>query len=603
MRTERIYEDLGPLRKRSRLIWILIEIAFAALVFFYWKIQVLDYRKYWALSEANRTRDIIVPAPRGILRDRSRKFLLAGNRASFKASFIRENTKDFEGSLTNAGRLLQLDPAVIRERIEKYRGLPAFKPIVIKDELNQEEVALVEARRGDHPELIVETEPKRSYPFKDFAAHALGYLQELTPDELRTVYKGRRAGDMVGKSGVEAAYENRLVGQEGQLVEIVDSLGRKRQERDSVDPTQSQPLDLSLDFDLQTKAEELLKGKEGAVVVLSADTGEILAMASSPTYDPNKFINRFTPEEWVGLSASPEKPLLNRAVQGLYSPGSTFKIVMASGGLESGAITEATSFFCGGKTEIYGHEFSCMGAHGSLTLPDAIRFSCNIFFYNVGRRMGIDTIADYARRMGLGRKTGIDIPGEAAGLVPTPEWKKKTQKAVWFPGETISVAIGQGPLQVTPLQIAAVTALVANRGRAVIPHMLAAGEPAATAPAAAQEALSAANLERVVEGMWRSVNAGGSGQGAQIAGFDVCGKTGSTQTMSKEQSDRLAAQSKQRKTHSWFTGFAPRDHPRIVVSVLIEFGGLGGATAAPVARELFQLYKAKYAGSNPSPGN
>ena len=601
MRGERIYEDLGPLRKRSRLIWVLIEIAFAGLVFFYWKIQVLDYRKYWALSEANRTRDIAVPAPRGILTDRTGKIILADNRASFKASFIRENTKDFEGSVREAGRLLQLDPAVIRERIEKYKGLPAFKPIVVKDELSQEEVALVEARRGDRPELIVETEPKRFYPFSDFAAHALGYLQELTPDELRTVYKGRRNGDMVGKSGVEATYENRLVGREGQIVEIVDNIGRKRSEVEIAGPQQGPRLRLALDFDLQAKAQEMLKGKEGAVVALSPETGEILALASSPTYDPNKFINRFTPEEWIGLTASPEKPLLNRAVQGLYSPGSTFKMVMATGGLESGAITEATSFFCGGKIEIYGHEFTCMGSHGALTLPDAIRYSCNIFFYNVGRRMGIETIADYALRMGLGRKTGIDIPGEAAGLVPTPDWKKKTQKAVWFPGETISVAIGQGPLQVTPLQIAAVTAFIANRGKTVIPRVLA--EAPAAADPGAGPAISEANLEHVVEGMWRSVNGGGSGQGALVEGFDVCGKTGSTQTMSKEQADRFAAQSKQRKTHSWFTGFAPRNHPRIVVSVLIEFGGLGGATAAPVARELFQIYKAKYAGSSPSSGN
>jgi penicillin-binding protein 2 len=594
MRGERIYEDLGPLRRRSRLVWILIQAAFAALVFFYWRIQVLDYRKYWSLAEANRTRDIAVPAPRGVLTDRTGKILLAHNRASFKASFIRENTKDFEGSLAAAAGLLQLDPAVIRERIEKFRALPAFKPIVVKDELSLEEVALIEARRGERPELVVETEPKRLYPFGEFAAHALGYLQELTPDELRTVYKGRRAGDMVGKSGVEATYENDLVGQEGRLVEVVDSLGRKRAELKNDEPIQSLGLTLSLDFDLQTKAQHLLKGKEGAVVVLSPQSGEILALASSPTYDPNKFINRFTPEEWTGLIQSPEKPLLNRAVQGLYSPGSTFKIVMATGGLETGSITADSTFYCGGKIEIYGHEFSCMGQHGALSLADAIRYSCNIFFYNVGRRMGIEAIADAAGRMGLGRKTGIDIPGEAAGLVPTPEWKKKTQNAVWFPGETISVAIGQGPLQVTPLQVADMTALVANRGRAVVPRVLA-GETAPGAPAAAP--ISRDNLERVIEGMWRSVNGGGSGQGARVEGFDVCGKTGSTQTMSREQADRFAAQAKQRKTHSWFTGFAPRRDPRIVISVLIEYGGLGGATAAPVARELFELYKAKYAGS------
>jgi penicillin-binding protein 2 len=598
---DKIYEDLGALQKRARLIWTLIQIGFVLVIFFYWKIQVLDHRKYWAQAEANRTREIALPAPRGILTDRTGRILLADNRASFKASFIRENTKDFENSIREASRLLELDPAVIRERIEKYRGLPLFKPIVIKDDLDIKEVALIEARRSERPELIVETEPKRLYPFGDFAAHALGYLQELTPDELRTTFKGRRAGDMVGKSGVEATFENALVGKEGQIIEVVDSLGRKRSELDNIEPEPSAGLGLTLDFDLQSKAQELLKGKEGAVVVMSAKTGEVLALASSPTYDPNKFINRFTPQEWTGLVTSPDKPLLNRAIQGLYSPGSTFKIVMAAGGLESGAITEQTQFVCGGKIEIYGHEFSCMGVHGALVLPDALRFSCNIFFYNVGRRMGIESIADAAKHMGLGSRTGIDIPGEAAGLVPTPEWKKKTQKAVWFPGETISVAIGQGPLQVTPLQVADLTAFVANRGQAVRPHIRMGGEKGD--PPAAASGFSTATLNAVVEGMWRSVNAGGSGQGARVEGFDVCGKTGSTQTMSQERADRIAAQSKQKKTHSWFTGFAPRSDPQIVVTVLIEFGGLGGATAAPVARELFELYKAKYARPHPSSGN
>ncbi len=273
MRGDRIYEDLSTPLKRSRLVWTLIEIAFAGLIFFYWKIQVLDYRKYWAQAEANRTREIVLPAPRGILTDRTGKILLADNRASFKASFIRENTKDFEASIREAGRLLGLDPAVIRERIEKYRGLPAFKPIVVKDDLSLDDVALIEARRSERPELIVETEPKRLYPFGDFAAHVLGYLQELTPDELRTTFKGRRAGDMVGKSGVEATYENDLVGREGQVVEIVDSLGRKKSELENVEPKPGAGMRLTLDFEIQAKAQELLKGKEGAVVVMSPRTG------------------------------------------------------------------------------------------------------------------------------------------------------------------------------------------------------------------------------------------------------------------------------------------------------------------------------------------
>ncbi len=596
----KIYEDLTPLYKRSSLIWIGVQIAFVALAFFYWKIQILDHGRFWTQAEANRTRDIAVPAARGILTDRTGKILLADNRAAFRASIVRENARDLERSIGEIGLLLNLDPAVIRQRIEKYKTLPSFQSIVVKDDLTLEEVAIIEARRAEHPELVIEMEPKRSYPFGAFAAHVLGYLQELTPEELHSVFKGRRPGDMVGRTGIEAAYEKDLVGREGRIIDVVDSLGRKRDEILRVDPVASSGLHLSLDYDLQAKAQELLQGREGAVVAFSPRTGEILVLASFPTYDPNKFINRFTPQEWEGLSNDPEHPLLNRATQGLYSPGSTFKMVMAAAGLASGSITEQTQFVCNGEIEIYGNPFSCMGVHGALTLPDAIRYSCNIYFYNLGRRLGIETIADYAQRMGLGAKTGIDIPGEKEGLVPTPEWKKRVRKVPWFPGETISVAIGQGPLLVTPLQMAAVAAVVANRGRSVRPRLaLTPGVETTTAV----RGLDPAAIEKIVEGMWRSVNAGGSGRAAFVEDYDVCGKTGSTQTISTERAEKISAQAKQKKTHAWFTGFAPRRNPEIVVAVLVEYSGLGGAEAAPVAREIFDLYRTKHARPDPASGN
>jgi len=597
---DRIYEDLSLLQKRAMLVWTLVLGAFVVLILAYWKIQVLDNVSYRARAEANRTRSVAVPAPRGILTDRSGKIILADNRASFKASLIRENTRDLDASIGEAARLLALEPAVIRERIAKYSAAPAFRPIVIKDELTMEEVAQIETGEGDRPELIVETEPKRTYPFGDLAAHALGYLQELTPEELAGAYNGRRPGDMAGKTGIEAAYDAMLTGKDGQVVEVVDSQGRKQSEVVSAAPVAGPRLRLSLDFDLQAKAQELLKDEEGAIVVLSPKTGEVLALASFPTFDPNKFINRFTPEEWMGLAGSPDRPLLNRPLQGLYSPGSTFKMVMAVAALREKVITPGSQFFCGGETEIYGNIFHCLGAHGSLALADAIRYSCNIYFYNLGRLLGIEAIAADAGLMGLGRKTGLDIPGEKEGLVPSPEWKKRTRKAAWYAGETISVAIGQGPLQVTPLQMAVVTALIANRGRAIRPHLAMDGEPPAPI---AVPGLNPADMESVVEGMWRSVNAQGTGRGALIEGFDICAKTGSTQTVSTETAERISPASRQRKTHSWFTGFAPRKDPEIVVTVLIEFGGHGGAAAAPVARELFDLYKAKHAGPHPTPGN
>ena len=598
MKDSPIYEDVSHLLKRSSVIFLVVEILFLFVAFYYWKIQILDYRKYWALSEANRTREAVLPAPRAVLTDRSGSVVLANSVASFKASIIRENSKNFDESCRKISRLLGLDEAVIKQRVDKYKSLPLFKPIVVKDNLTLEEVSRIEGRKMGLPELVIETEPKRFYPFTTLAAHVIGCVQELTTDELRTTFKDRKLGDMAGKTGVESSYESRLAGVDGKIVEVVDSLGRKRDELDRIEPQQSPKLTLTLDYDLQAKAEELLTGKEGAIVVLEAKTGGVLALASSPTYDPNKFVNRFTPEEWMALANNPDNPLLNRAIQGQYSPGSIFKLAMASGALDSGAIVDQTTFFCGGSIQIYGRSFRCWfePGHGSLNLYEALQKSCNIYFYNLGRRMNIDTIARYAEELGLGKRTGIDIPGEKEGLVPSTEWKKKTQKAAWYPGETISVAIGQGPLQVTPLQVAAMTALIANRGARVCPHILREGQgPTGNVK------IAPAIFEKVIEGMWRSANMGGTGQGARVDKFDVCSKTGSTQIIGRETAERLGTQ---KKTHSWFTGFAPRNNPQVVVTVLVEFGGLGGATAAPMAGQIFQLYKNKfYDRQSSSPGD
>ena len=598
-----IYEDFSLIRSRARFVFRLVAILFVVAAAAYWKIQILDHRKFWAMSEANRTREIVLPAPRAILTDRDGSVVLADNRASFKASFIRENCRDEAVSIGRISELLDLDPNVVRSRIDKFRSLPAFRPIVIKDGLTTEEVARVEVRRIELPELIVETEPRRIYPFGVLASHTLGTLQEVTMEELKGAAKERRPGDMIGKSGIEGAYNERITGQDGKLIEIVDSLGRKQSELERIDPLPSPKIALTLDFDLQSKAEELLAGKEGAVVILDPTTGEVLTLASFPTYDPNKFINRFTPEEWQSLVQNPDNLLLNRALQGLYSPGSLFKPVMALGALDSGLITPETTFFCGGAVEIYGALRHCWfeAGHGSLSVRDAIRYSCNIFFYQIGRKMSIDTIARYGEMMGLGQKTGIDIGGEKEGLVPSTAWKMKTRKEEWYAGETISVAIGQGPLQTTPLQIAAMTARLANRGRAVRPHLLHSATP--PPPDGPAMTIPAEVFETVIEGMWRSVNQDGSGQAARVEGLDACGKTGSTQTVSRETAERIAAGSKAKKTHSWFTGFAPRIHPQIVVTVLVEFGGGGGATAAPIAGQLLALYQKKHARPRTTPGN
>jgi penicillin-binding protein 2 len=602
MPENRIYEDLTLVRRRANAVFWAIAVLIFLVLSYYWKVQIVDHRKYTALAEANRLRQRVLAAPRGLILDRN-KVILADNKASFKVSLVRENVKDEAASMAGISRLLGIDVPTLRGRVNLHKDSPLFEPIIIADGLSSRDVAPIESRRREFPELVVESEPQRTYPNGGLAAHVLGYLQEQTPEEIRARPDRRlRAGELVGKTGVEREYDDTLRGEDGSIFEIVDSLGRVRGTQATVNPSQGREVTLTLDADLQRIAEEALEGREGVVVALDVETGGVLALASYPTYDPNRFITRFTPAEWSELMTDPLSPLENRAIRGLYAPGSIFKLVMSLGGLDSGSITPETTVYCSGSTLIYGAVRHCWFApgHGAMDLSAAIKNSCNIYFYSLGRQMGIELIARSAFRLGLGRKTGIDLVGEKDGLVPNTEWKRQTFHEAWYPGETISVAIGQGQLQVTPIQIAAMTATIARKGRLITPHFVerdVEGPPAKTdrpSPAPVPD-FKAATYEAVIGGMWRSVNDGGTGQGARVEGFDVCGKTGSTQTMSRESAAKLAQAGREIKTHSWFSGFAPREKPRIAVTVLVEYGGGGGATAAPVAGRIFDKFRSKLA--------
>jgi penicillin-binding protein 2 len=611
MKQEKIYEDLYPVLRRARLIFVLVVVFFIFLILNFWKVQILDHEKYWARSEANRMREIALPYQRGLIIDRE-GVILANNEASVRVSLIRENCEDYDQSCRKIARLLNIEEDVLKERIGKYASLPLFKPIVIKENLSFEEVAMIEARKLELPELVLQSEPKRFYPFGSLAAHIIGYLQELSPEEMKKeIYGERPLGDLVGKTGIEKQYETALVGDHGLLVEVVDSLGREREEVARQAAIKGQDLTITLDYDLQKEAEELLQDREGAIIVMDARTGEILALASYPNYDPNKFISRFTPEEWLELVNSPEFPLENRAIRGLYSPGSVFKLAMAVGALDMEIADEELTFICRGETTIYNDPFSCWreGGHGEMGFYDAIRHSCNIYFYNLGKEMGIDEIARYAKMLGFGAPTGIDLPGEYVGLVPDPQWKIKNRDEPWQKGETISVSIGQSFLLVTPIQIATHTALLANRGIFVTPHLFRSlssngieRENRFNIPSSPAVNIDPSIFEQVIQGMWQSVNDQGTGWAAMVSGYDVCGKTGSTQVVGEDKSEESVEESQEEgeeeeeevKTHSWFTGFAPRDNPEIVVTVLVEYGGMGGATAAPLARRLFNFYRNKY---------
>jgi penicillin-binding protein 2 len=591
MPEDRIYEDLTLVRRRAKAAFgVFAVLTFLALAY-YWKVQILEHRKYLDLAEANRTRERVLPAPRGLILDRNGR-ILADNTAAFTVSLVRENVKDEAASYAAISRLLGLDEATLRERVALHKDQQLFEPIVIADGLTAEAVAPLESRRLELPELVVEPEPQRIYRGGTLAAHVLGYLQEQSPAEIRDHPERRtRPGELVGRTGIERVYDDILRGEDGKAIEVVDSLGRIRNAKASQYPVQGRNLKLTIDSEIQAVAEQALEGREGVIVAMDPRSGDVLALASSPTYDPNRFITRFTPKEWTDLINDPNSPLENRAIRGLYAPGSIFKLVMSLAGLGFGYVTPSTTVYCSGSMLIYGSVRHCWfePGHGAMDLADAIKNSCNIYFYSLGRRMSIDQIHLAATRLGLGRRTGIDLVGEKEGLVPDTAWKEATQKEPWFPGETISVSIGQGQLQVTPIQIAALTALIAQRGVPVRPRLV--------RPATEPEALPAVDLfpastfEEVIKGMWLSVNDGGTGAGARVEGLDACGKTGSTQTMSREAAERLARAGRIIKTHSWFSGFAPRVNPGIVVTVLVEFGGGGGATAAPVARRIFEIWK------------
>jgi penicillin-binding protein 2 len=559
---------------------------FLCITVLFWKIQILDHKKYILLAEKNRLREENLTASRGLIKDRN-GVILAENRASFNVSLIRENCSDINISIKKISKLLGIKENILRERINQYKFYPKFKPIVIKENLKMEEIARIEALKIEFPELVIQFEPKRYYPFHEIGAHIIGYVQEISSQELKKEkFKNLKMGDIIGKAGIEKKYDALLRGKNGKIRKIVDSRGRFIRELSRIKPIAGKDLSLTIDFDLQKKAQDLLAEKEGAIIMLNPKNGEILVMASNPSYDPNKFVRRFNQKEWEKLVNDARSPLENRAIRGLYAPGSIFKLTIALAGLQNGLVRPRSSFYCGGKAFFYNKEFSCWnkGGHGKVNFYNAIRHSCNIYFYNIGNMLGIEKINIWANQLGFGKITGIDLPGEKQGLVPSPEWKKIKLHSPWFPGETISLSIGQGPILVTPLQIAVHTAIIANRGKKIVPHLLKSNREYSNE----RIKINKEYFEDVIEGMWEAVNLKGTGKLAQLQGFNICGKTGSTQIISKNENENNKI-----KTHSWFTGFAPRNNPQIVVTIIVEYGGMGGETAAPLARELFKLYREK----------
>lgn len=563
-----------------------------------WQLQILNGAEYALLAEKNRIRTIQVVAPRGTITDRNGTPLVE-NRPSFNILLYRESVANIEATSAFVTSKIGVSPEELSSILSRGKATPLYHPIVIKEDVGIDDISVVEAHKQEHPELQLGPEPRRLYRYGALGAHVVGYVSEVSADELaKGAFPGARVGSLVGKFGVERTYNERLTGDDGSRVVLVDSLGREVGLLEEVDSTIGDDLRLTLDLELQTTAEDLLAGKVGAIVAMDPRNGEILALASSPSFDPNSFSTRISLEAWNQLVSDPNRPLQNRAIQNAYPPGSVFKLIMAEAGLDEGLVDESTRVFCRGSAFFYNRVFHCAvkQGHGSVDLENAIARSCNIFFYELGRRLGISRIAEHAQALGLGERTGIDLPSERSGVMPSPEWKQRVRGAKWYVGETISVSIGQGAVTTTPIQIVRAVGCIASGGRLTTPHVLLRAEGAADESRSRPErsvAIEAETMNRIRAGMWQSVNNWGTGRGAAIPGLDICGKTGTVQIISAERKKELNRNLPALEDHSWFVGFAARDNPEIAVVVFVEHGGKGGIAAAPLAKEIFRVHFAR----------
>jgi penicillin-binding protein 2 len=499
----------------------------------------------------------------------------------------------------------QLDEQEVRRIVERHRREPSYRPIVVADDASLAQVAAVMARRLDFelPDVMVVEVPTRKYPTDALAAHLFGYVGEASEAQ---VTGGANYGAIIGKSGVEKVYNAALMGQDGAKVVVVNSTGREMRTLEEKPPTEGRRVQLTIDADLQRAAEEGFRraGFNGAALILDPRNGEVLTHVSLPGYDPNDFAGGIDRGTWASLNTDRLRPLNNRVIQGRYSPGSTFKVVVATAALEEGLVTPDHRIYCGGGASFFGRFFQChlKGGHGSVDLRTAIEKSCNVYFYTLGNMLGVDRIHKWAVNLGLAGKTGIDLPDEQESLVPSTEWKLKRTGERWYPGETISVAIGQGQNAVTPAGLAVMIATVANGGTRVTPRVLKAvddgsGWQDVPAPAEAERvAFKPETLSALRDGLWRAVNGAGTARRALIPGRDVAGKTGTAQVISLRGREAARGRTdRDLRDHGWFVFFAPRDNPEIAGVIFAEHGE-HGYLGAPIAKFVMETYFAKKEG-------
>jgi penicillin-binding protein 2 len=588
---------------RYKYLVVFVGLAFFLIFIRLWSLQVIKGNDLRRLSENNCIRLRENPADRGMLLDRKGR-ILAHNRPSFEVYLVPEDLKANPEALIKVGEMLNMTQDEIEEKIKAQKRRAPFKPVKIKSDIDWNELALLESNRVHLPGLIVDVRPRRAYDYGVLASHLIGYLGEVDENELKqskeTPY---RMGALIGKYGVEYRWENDLRGVDGGRQIEVDALGREIRPLGIVEPFPGNNLFLTIDLDLQKTAEEAYQDKNGALVAMDLKTGRLLAMVSKPSFEPALFARNILPEEWKSLVENPHHPLQNKGIQGQYPAGSVFKIITAIAGLESGMITPNTQFICTGAFHYGNRDFRCWkeGGHGAISLQRAIVESCDIYFYQAGLKVGVDLIAHYANEFGLGRVTGISLPHEKQGTVPSSSWKKKRFGVPWYSGETLSFSVGQGYLNVTPLQLLMLISGVANGGKLYLPQVVEKVENIygdrlkEYPPVELRRAdVSEKTFQIVQEALRGAVNdPHGTGWTCALKDVKVAGKTGTAQVVRMPENFKKGDMNRMPlkfRDHAWFVAYAPFEDPKISIAVLVEHGGFGASAAAPIAKKVIERY-------------
>ena len=594
-----------PQIKFSVIQYVVLAI-FLVLAYGLWSLQVRRSDEFEVRAEQNRVRRVPILAPRGKIYDREGR-IIVDNYPSFSAWLLRDQLRDLNADAQKIADGLHISADEIRDKIRRLQlaHAPAFQPIVLKDDITPDERAFIESHRDEFPELEIIMVHRRLYPKNGFMAHLIGYVGEVSEEMLNSPkFELYERGDIVGQSGVELYYNDILMGKDGSQRVLVDSKGREVGKLSQDPAIAGKPLKLTIDNDIQIAAEQALEGKDGAIVAMDPRSGEILAMVSRPTFDPNDFAVRISRDEWNQLVSDPAHPLLNKAIQAQLAPGSVFKIIMSVAGTNEG-IAQNLHVNCGGGGVFYGRYFKCWvvaehRVHGAVDLSKAIYQSCDVFFYTLAERLGIEKIAKWASAFGIGKKTGIDLPNEASGVMPSEEWKIRNFHQKWIVSEVISVGIGQGAVTTTPIQLARAIGAISMGGALFRPHVVAPDQLPAQYKTTAGGDYSDVNHVRIDPQNWITitdamagvVNPGGTAALSHLQGIDFAGKTGSAQVISNALRQSKGKANQQFKDNGWFAGVAPRRNPEIVVCVLLEHGE-HGYLAARLAAQVIKAYVEK----------